>query len=69
MDNGGSVDVSDLTTLKVDARKVCGAMAEQRRHDGRDSTESVPQQFVHLVGSRDPNAHRTAAMRARSQNL
>ena len=58
MGNGGTVDIGNHINSKTDAPRICGAMAEQRRHDGRDGNESVPQQFVHLVGCRDPNARR-----------
>jgi len=56
MGNGSTADAGKLPRLKADARSICGAMAQQRRYDGRDENESVPQQFVHLVGCRDPKA-------------
>ena len=58
MARGGTVYIGNLVNPKADARKICGAMAEQGRHDGHGDNESVPQQFVHLVGCRDPNVHR-----------
>jgi hypothetical protein len=40
-------------------------MAEQRRQDGCDGNESAPQQFVHLIGFRDPDARRVQGTRPR----
>jgi hypothetical protein len=62
MRNGGTVDIDNLVNRKTDDRKICGAMAEQRRRDGHDDNESVPQQFVHLVGCRDPNTCRAPSV-------
>jgi hypothetical protein len=56
MGNGSTADVGSLANSKTE--KICGAMAEQRRHDGCDDNESAPQQFVHLVGCRDRNTRR-----------
>ena len=58
MGNGGTADLGHVTIPSVDASKNCGVMAEQRRPDGCNENESVPQQFVHLVGCRDPNSRR-----------
>ena len=62
MGNGGTVDVGHVVNPNVGSNiggvKICGAMAEQRRPDASHENESVPQQFVHLVGYRDPNARR-----------
>ena len=55
MRNGGTADVGHVTNRSADTSNICGAMAEQRRPDGWSEHESVPQQFVHLVGYRDPN--------------
>ena len=55
MGNGGIADVGHVKNPSTDTRNICGAMAEQRRPDGWNENESVPQQFVHLVGYRDPN--------------
>jgi hypothetical protein len=57
MGNGTTADVGHLANPGTDA-KICGAMTEQRRPDGYNENESVPQQFVHLVGCRDPNMRR-----------
>jgi hypothetical protein len=51
-----TIDVGDRARPKADAKKICGAMAEQCRADGRNENESAPQKFVHLVGFRDPHA-------------
>ena len=62
MGNGGTADVGHVTnpnnTNDICDADICGAMAEQRRPDGWSEHESVPQQFVHLVGYRDPNTCR-----------
>ena len=58
MSNGGTADVGHITNPSADTAGICGAMAEQRRADGWSENESVPQQFVHLVGCRDPNTRR-----------
>jgi hypothetical protein len=63
MGNGSTADVDHATHASADASNICGsnicgAMAEQRRPDGWSEHESVPQQFVHLVGCRDPNTRR-----------
>ena len=60
-----TIDVGDRARPKADARKLCGAMAEQRQADGRNENESAPQKFVHLVGYRDPNAPRKPWVRPR----
>jgi hypothetical protein len=62
MGNGSTAGVGSLASSKTDAKKICGAMVEQRRHDGCDDNESAPQQFVHLVGYRDPNSRRAQGM-------
>jgi hypothetical protein len=36
-------------------KKICGAMSQQRGDSGRGN-ESAPQEFVQLVGYRDPKA-------------
>jgi hypothetical protein len=59
MGNSGVTDVDRLANSPTDAPKICGAMAEQRRPDGWSENESVPQQFVHLIGCRDPGARRS----------
>ena len=59
MGNSGTADVGHLANQGTDARKICGAMAEQRRPDGYTENESVPQQFVHLIGCRDPSTRRS----------
>lgn len=61
MGNGSTADVSDFADAMARAKNTCRAMAEQRRHDGRDANDSVPQQFVQLVGFRDPDARRAPA--------
>ena len=58
MHNGGIADVGHDINPSTDTRNLCGAMAEQRRPDGRNENESVPQQFVHLVGCRDPDTRK-----------
>lgn len=58
MGNGSTADVGHITNPRADTTGICGAMAEQRRSDGWSQNESVPQQFVHLVGYRDPNTRR-----------
>jgi hypothetical protein len=63
MGNGSTADVGHVTNPNADTSNICdagicGAMAEQRRPDGWSENESVPQQFVHLVGCRDPNSRR-----------
>jgi hypothetical protein len=58
-------DVDNLAGRKAQTTKICGAMAEQRRSDGRNDNESAPQKFVHLVGYRDPNARRMPWVRPR----
>jgi hypothetical protein len=58
-----TIDVGSLSKPKADTTKICGAMAEQRRSDGRVENESAPQKFVHLVGCRDPNAGKTPWIR------
>ena len=63
MGNGGTAEVGHVTNPSTTTRtilgvKICGAMVEQRRPDACHENESVPQQFVHLVGCRDPNARR-----------
>jgi hypothetical protein len=63
MGNGSTADVDRATNASADTSNICGgnicgAMAEQRRPDGWSENESVPQQFVHLVGYRDPNTRR-----------
>jgi hypothetical protein len=75
MGNGSNADVDHATNAGADTKntfgsKICGAMAEQRRPDGWSENESVPQQFVHLVGCRDPNTRRAPhpmALAARSR--
>ena len=56
---GSAADVGRIAKPSADTTGICGAMAEQRRSDGWSKNESVPQQFVHLVGYRDPNTRRT----------
>ena len=68
MGNGSSADTGDLPNAKADTRQICDAMALQHRHDSPADNESVPQQFVHLVGCRDPNAHRTPRIRPPAPN-
>ena len=68
MANGGTVDIGNHINPETDAPKICGAMVEQRRRDGHGANESVPQQFVHLVGCRDPNAQRALPTRPRTPN-
>jgi hypothetical protein len=41
--------------MKTKRRGICGAMSEQRGDSGRGN-ESAPQEFVRLVGYRDPKA-------------
>jgi hypothetical protein len=65
MGNGSTADVGRLANPKKDERDLCGAMAEQRRQDGCDDNESAPQQFVHLIGFRDPDARRVQGTRPR----
>jgi hypothetical protein len=65
MGNGSSAGVGSLANPKKDEREICGAMAEQRRQDGCDDNESAPQQFVHLVGFRDPDTRRVQGKRPR----
>lgn len=62
----GTIDVgSSSAKPSADSAKICGAMAEQRRADGRDENESAPQKFVHLIGCRDPNAGKAPWVRPR----
>jgi hypothetical protein len=63
MGNGSTADVGSLANPKTE--KICGAMVEQRRHDGCDDNESAPQQFVHLVGCRDRNTRRAPSVHPR----
>jgi hypothetical protein len=65
MGNGNTAGVGSLANTKPDDTKISGAMAEQRRQDGCDDNESAPQQFVHLVGFRDPDARRVQGKRPR----
>jgi len=51
--------------LKTCRAKICGAMAQQRRADGRNENDSAPQKLVHLVGCRDPNARKAPWIRPR----
>jgi hypothetical protein len=60
-----TIDVGRLSKPKAKTTKICGAMAEQRRSDGRVENESAPQKFVHLVGYRDPNAGKAPRVRPR----
>jgi hypothetical protein len=41
--------------LKAQRPKICRAMSQQRGDSGRGN-DSAPQEFVQLVGCRDPNA-------------
>jgi hypothetical protein len=52
----GTIDISNSIKPEADDAQICGAMAEQRRGDGRHENDSTPQQFLHLIGCRDPNA-------------
>jgi hypothetical protein len=63
MGNGSTADVGSLVNPKTE--KICGAMVEQRRHDGCDDNESAPQQFVHLVGCRDRSTRRPPSVHPR----
>jgi len=58
----GSTDIGS-TTIKsnADSAPICGAMAEQHGADGNHGNESTPQQFVHLIGCRDPNVRKSFA--------
>ena len=56
MVGNNTIDVGGQTKPSSDGSKICGAMAQQHGASGRHETESVPQQFLHLVGYRDPNA-------------
>ena len=61
-ESGPRIDGDRLTRER---RRICGAMSQQRGNSGH---ESVPQQFVHLVGCRDLEAgarHRLRASRPR----
>jgi hypothetical protein len=60
-----TADVDNLARQKAHTAGICGAMAEQRRADGRNENESAPQKFVHLVGFRDPNARNAPWVRPR----
>jgi hypothetical protein len=53
------IDAGGQAKPKADSTRFCGAMAEQRHTDGRGENESAPQKFVHLIGCRDPNAHKS----------
>jgi hypothetical protein len=61
----GAIDIGNTIKPKAEATKNCGAMAEQRRTDGRSENVSAPQKFVHLIGCRDPNARRATWVRPR----
>jgi hypothetical protein len=70
MGNGRDADVGHLPDPKAYASKICGAeicgaMAEQRGRNGSNENESTPQQFLHLVGCRDPNSRRAPWVRPR----
>jgi hypothetical protein len=60
-----TTDADNPARRKAQTTQMCGAMAEQRQADGRNENESAPQKFVHLVGYRDPNAHREPWVRPR----
>ena len=62
----GTTDIGHNIRPNADSERICGAMAEQRRADGNHDTESMPQQFVHLIGYRDPNARKTSRPYPRS---
>ncbi len=55
IEDQADLSVSLQIMLRSTKPKNCGAMAQQRCDSGRDY-ESVPQEFVRLVGFRDPNA-------------
>jgi len=50
---GGFGEVGLHPPAPVKTSKKCGAMSEQSADSGRGN-EQVPQQFVHLVGYREP---------------
>jgi hypothetical protein len=54
----GNTDTRRNIKSNAHSARICGAMAEQRRADGSNQNESTPQQFLHLIGCRDPNASR-----------
>lgn len=62
----GNLEVGSNTKPTAPGARICGAMAEQRRADGSSENESTPQQFVHLIGCRDPKALRRQLERSRS---
>ncbi len=60
--------------LRIDGRgpvkdrpRLCGAMSQQHGESGR-SNESAPQELIHLVGFRDPNARAEGAARPRPKS-
>jgi hypothetical protein len=62
----GNIDTRSNIKPNAHGARICGAMAEQRRADGSSENESTPQQFVHLIGCRDPNASRGQREHSRS---
>jgi hypothetical protein len=62
----GNIDIRSNFKPDAHGAQICGAMAEQRRPDGSNANESTPQQFVHLIGCRDPNASRASRVNSRS---
>jgi hypothetical protein len=61
---GSTIAIVSSVKANTDSARICGAMAEQRPADGNHDNESMPQQFVHLIGCRDPNARKTPRPRA-----
>jgi hypothetical protein len=53
------IDIGGTIEPKTGGSRICRAMAQQRQPDGRNENGPTPQEFVHLVGCRDPNARRT----------
>ncbi len=52
--------------LKLDPRRICGAMSQQC---GDNGNASAPQKFVHLVGCRDPKTRLEPWVRPRPAAL